>query len=383
MTNHATLSAQHYRDSTAHTVGTKEHPVPTVLIVVGTRPEVIKCKNLIRDLENSKEVRVIAASTGQQKDILPQIIAESHIEILPPANRYRYQRDASMPKRTAQSLDMIAKLIEREEVTATLVQGDTLSAYSGALASFLTHTRLIHLEAGVRSDDPWEPYPEEGLRRMISRMANEHVCLEQGAVQHLLEEQVPRRRIHLAQHPATSYLQEYFSTRSEVQTSDSVLVTFHRRERRAERLEKLTNTLLALRRIRPHTEIRIIRHPHVDLHALTDKIKDLTQLEPRSHTEFLNELAAAGCLLTDSAGTVEEATRLFVPTVSFRRAAENRSLGEGPIIKTEDEEAALSFLVDQLENRQHPRNLAERLSLSSVERQTAAECVISIVGKMI
>lgn len=353
----------------------KQTTRPVILVVVGTRPEVIKCQNMITGLSRRADIQLITATTGQHRDITPPILAELPLKTTTAAE---IESDVGgLAQRLARSLERLTELISRHDISTVVAQGDTLSAYTAALAAFLTPgTRLLHIEAGVRSTRTSEPYPEEGFRRMITNMTDNHICFEQQAVANLIREGVPYNRIQLTHHPAETYLPKVFAKRKLIPTRDMVLITFHRRERRADRLAKLTNILNLLRQARPATTIKVVKHPKVDLRPMAEMVEGLIQLDPMSHVAFLNELAQAGCLVTDSAGAVEESTRMLVPTLSFRQAVENRSLGPGPILHTEQVDVASRFIVHHLERRMPQRDFAGIQDEPTRERSRLEDCVL-------
>jgi UDP-N-acetylglucosamine 2-epimerase len=206
------------------------------------------------------------------------------------------------------------------------------------------------------------------------------LCFDTEAEQNLRHESIPHHRVMPAAHPSKDYLDELFDVGETVEVSPSVLVTFHRRERRSERQSLLIDLIARTAQHAPRVRFELFSHPGVDWseHRRLLNRLGVELAEPLPPSRFLRSLASATCVITDSAGVVEEASRLAVPCVSFRSAVENRAQGVGEIVATEDPEVAFEAVAVWLERSPAHR----RWNPSSEPRPRIADQIAVIVGDL-
>ena len=164
-----------------------------VMLVYGTRPEAIKMAPVVRELQRSTRLKPIVVLTGQHASMLEQvnadfgIAADHNLEIMAVGQ--------SLHHITSRALEGVARLIAAERPDVVLVQGDTSSAFSAALAAFYAQVPVAHLEAGLRTDDIYAPFPEEMNRRLTTRLASLHLVPTLSSRENLLRENVAGRTI--------------------------------------------------------------------------------------------------------------------------------------------------------------------------------------------
>jgi len=251
-----------------------------------------------------------------------------------------------------------------------VVQGDTISALAGAITSELLAIPFVHVEAGVRSRLRDDPFPEETSRRIISSITEMHVCFSEHTRENLLAEGVDPGTIVVAPHPARDRVDRVVSQHaSRVDEGQrgrfAVLVTVHRRERRKARAETLMALMNLLRDKHPDLAIGFVWHPglQADLGELRADLGDIgvEVVPPMPPDTFLDELAEAQLVITDSGGVAEEAQLLGRPLLILRSSAELR-LDERPVASTcasESPQVAGAFAL---------RSLAERATNARDER---------------
>ena len=140
-----------------------------LMVVVGTRPDTIKLAPLIGKLRAAPDLEPIVVSTGQHREMLDQAL--DLFSIRPHHDLYVMKHGQSLSGVTCRVLQGIKPVIQREKPDAVIVQGDTTTAFSGALAAFYEQVPVVHLEAGLRTGNPLSPYPEEMNRRLITQLS--------------------------------------------------------------------------------------------------------------------------------------------------------------------------------------------------------------------
>jgi UDP-N-acetylglucosamine 2-epimerase (non-hydrolysing) len=307
-----------------------------VALIFGTRPEAVKLLRLIQLLTEDERFAPQVVITGQHKDMPAEILAP-----------FGMRPDVDLGIMTAgQTLNqMVERIVPRlDELYASkrphlvVVQGDTTSAFAAALAGFHRGIPVAHIEAGLRSFDRFHPYPEEANRRMLSCVTDLHFAPTPYAAENLLREGVPREEVVVTGNTVVDSLLMALA-RAGLQSpppADTgrrmVLVTLHRREG-WEPVDGSEAPLQAiLRGIRGAAE----RFPEVDIvypvhhnprvrgpaEQILGSCRNVTLLDPQPYVPFVQLMARATVILTDSGGIQEEAPSLGVPVLVLRRTTE-------------------------------------------------------------
>jgi len=208
------------------------------------------------------------------------------------------------------------------------VQGDTLTAYSGARAAHDTSTVLAHVEAGLRTDTISDPFPEEWFRRRIARYASIHFSPSASATRNLLAEEVDAGSIHQVGNTGVDSLRMLLAEmRPAARTRDTVLVTLHRRENHDRNAGIVCDALIALTVARPNLRVLFPIHPNPRVSATIRRRLEahpaFDLVAPMSYRDFVFQAAAAALIISDSGGVQEEAphlgTHLLVPRCNTER----------------------------------------------------------------
>ena len=201
-----------------------------------------------------------------------------------------------------------------------VVQGDTMSALAGARAGVSLEVPVVHVEAGVRSGCPDEPWPEEGYRREITRLASWHYAATTTAFANLLVEGVSERFVRLTGNPVVSALARYTPAKPRAPEA-YIVVTMHRREWLARgRAQEFYQDLCQACAEHPALTVHWLLHPHTAQHVvLHDAPSNLCIGQPLPYAAMASLLSYACGILTDSGGLVEEAATLGVPSAIMRR----------------------------------------------------------------
>jgi UDP-N-acetylglucosamine 2-epimerase (non-hydrolysing) len=305
-----------------------------VLTVFGTRPEAVKLGPVIHELSrHPDEIVSRVCVTAQHRDMLDQVL---EIFGLVPDYDLDVMQDNQTPTQVASTvLARLEPILRDERADWVLVQGDTTTVAVAALAAFYARARVGHVEAGLRTGDRWQPFPEEINRRVAGVIADRHFAPTERARQNLLREDVPDARILVTGNPGIDALRWITAkpAPSEVASLEApagarlLLVTAHRRENFGEPLESIC---LALRDLveRYRDAIRIVypvhRNPNVwgPAHQLLAGVPHITLCPPLDYLTNLHLMQRAYLVATDSGGIQEEATGLGVPALVLREVTE-------------------------------------------------------------
>ena len=283
-----------------------------ILISFGTRPEYIKLKPVMDACtQHGKPYKVLY--TGQHLDLLPQeaiSYVDIHLEIKNGPNR----------------LDSIVASLMNQDMTffdasRVMVQGDTTSAFAVALAAFHRKIPVIHLEAGLRTYDNDNPYPEEFNRQAISRLAAVHLCPSQMDYNNLITEKV-QGSVHVV---GNTVLDNLLGV--ETSYTNKVLITMHRRENHAN-LDKWFTVFEKIAVNNPELNFQFISHPNPNVQKHLHLLNKVYINKPMVHGDFINFLADCKFLITDSGGLQEESSFLRKKSIVCRHKTErNAGLG--------------------------------------------------------
>lgn len=326
--------------------------------VFGTRPEYIKLAPLIHQLQKNKNVKLQIVHTGQHREL--GMDTGSYFEI-----QDALQLAIDPTDRT--NLNTLYLKIHKElnhqfnnqkRPFSVIVQGDTLSAYTAAETAYLRNIPVYHVEAGLRTHQTAEPWPEEAFRIMISRFSSLHFAPTESAKENLIKEGISPKQIFItgntvtdafidirakypelfrnsdlsnAHHhselpdktPKSDYLPSFQDQKKQL------LLTLHRRENREKEQNEVGEALKEYLRTHPTHFLSVIRHPNPASHFLIHRLKNVPQVEildPLTYPEFLNKMSSMDLILTDSGGLQEEAPLLGIPVIVLRNKTERPEL---------------------------------------------------------
>ncbi len=301
-----------------------------LLIVFGTRPEAIKMAPLIKHLRADAGFRLTIGVTAQHRQMLDPIL--DWFQITPDVDLDLMQPDQTLADLTALALQGVSRLIEQVQPDLVLVQGDTTTAMAAAMAAFYRQVPIGHLEAGLRTYNLGNPFPEEANRRLISVMAVLHFAPTITARDALLREQIDPLRVYLTGNTVIDALQwtvqQPFELRLEPywQRGRLILVTAHRRESFGADFEQICHALRQIAARNPDVQIVYPVHlnPHVQepVYRLLGGLERVHLIAPLPYPDFVHLLAHAELVITDSGGLQEEAPALGKPVLVLRRATE-------------------------------------------------------------
>lgn len=308
-----------------------------ILVVFGTRPEAIKLFPVVAALRRDGQFATRVCVTGQHRDMLDQVLAMSGI--VPDHDLDLMRPDQTLDDLTAALLTGIGAVLDSERPDWVVVQGDTASAMAAGLAAYYRRIRVAHVEAGLRSGDIHQPWPEEVNRRILATFAALHFAPTEAAAAALRAEGVPAGAIHVtgntvidalhwvvartAQQPGLAHAltphERRFAGRR------IIAVTCHRRENFGGGIERIAAAIRALAEREDVAAIYPV-HPNPNVretvHRVLAGLANVVLLEPLDYPHFARLLALADLVLTDSGGVQEEATALGKPVLVMRETTE-------------------------------------------------------------
>jgi UDP-N-acetylglucosamine 2-epimerase (non-hydrolysing) len=299
-----------------------------VAIVIGTRPEAIKLAPIVRHLNSSPILRPVVISTGQHLDMVDQMLEALDVQV---DVELRVMQDRqSLPALTASLMAALSGALEKVHPDAVLVQGDTTSAFIGALAAFYAHIPVGHVEAGLRSGSLDNPFPEELNRRLITRIARWNFAPTALAASRLLAEGVRDDQVLVTGNTVIDNLLWALGsgrTGSSPFATDRrhVLVTLHRRETQGPAMTRIAEVLMSLVN-RDDVEVVLPMHPspavRESLIPGVDSHPALRLIEPLDYFDFIAAMGEADLIITDSGGVQEEAPIFGTPVLVVRETTE-------------------------------------------------------------
>lgn len=309
-----------------------------VMVIVGTRPEVIKMVPVIKALRDAAVERIVCAS-GQHREMLAQALdvfaikPDISLDVMAPGQTLN-----GLSARLLEALDQSLSDVQPDWV---LVQGDTTTALCGGLAAFYRGIRVAHVEAGLRTGNLASPFPEEANRRLLAQIATLHFAPTRAARTALLGEGIPPGAVCLTGNTVVDAIGMALDIISQTEKSEIlmrvlaeagdkplVLVTCHRRESLGGPLEEICHLLkrLAVRYENFHWVFPVHLNPCVQepVHRILTGIANLSLIGPVDYLTNLNFIARAALVVSDSGGIQEEAPSFGVPVVVMRNHTERR-----------------------------------------------------------
>jgi UDP-N-acetylglucosamine 2-epimerase (non-hydrolysing) len=307
-----------------------------ILCIFGTRPEVIKLAPVIHEAGQREDIEIIVCSTGQHREMLDQALGVFGIE--PDIALTVMRENQDLAALTARLLEGLAHAIEESSPDTVMVQGDTTSAFAGALAAFYAGVPVAHVEAGLRTGHLDSPFPEELNRVMIGRMAHWHFPPTRTAADNLAREGVPQEQVLITGNTVVDSIgfvrHRWDKGLFPVGAPDLdkgrglVLVTAHRRENFGGGLERIADAITRLAVRFPGHEFVFPVHlnPRVrePMHSKLGDITNVHLIEPVDFETNLYLQSRADLIITDSGGIQEESPTFGVPTVVMRSHTERR-----------------------------------------------------------
>jgi UDP-N-acetylglucosamine 2-epimerase (non-hydrolysing) len=307
------------------------------LVLLGTRPEAIKLFPVINRLKAEKHVAVTVCATAQHRELLDQVLKLA--KVVPDFDLNVMTANQSLDHLSARLLAEIGEVLDQVRPSRVIVQGDTATAMTGALAAYYHRTPVSHVEAGLRSGDIYAPWPEEVNRKIVGSIADQHFAPTERAARALKSENVPEGRIHVT---GNTVIDALIIAKAAVESDPSlasrwddirkhhgnrriILVTCHRRENFGDGVLNIVEALLTILS-REDVAIVLPVHPNPNVQdvfaARLSGHPRVILISPQEYTDFVSLLSLAYLVLTDSGGVQEEAPTFGKPVLVMRETTE-------------------------------------------------------------
>ena len=308
-----------------------------ILVVFGTRPEAIKLFPVIHALKDDPRFECVVCVSAQHRQMLDQVLEIAGI--VPDHDLDVMQPDQTLDALTASLLTGLGKVMDQVKADRVIVQGDTATAMTGALAAYYRKVPVDHVEAGLRSNNVYHPWPEEVNRKIIGAMASLHFAPTATSAAALINENVDPARVHVtgntvidALHWVSAKIKAEPALASGLAELEAMFadkriigVTSHRRENFGEGMEQIAQ---AIREIaaRPDTAVIFPVHLNPNVRKVMNErlsgLSNVALIEPLDYPHFARLLNIAEIMLTDSGGVQEEAPALGKPVLVMRETTE-------------------------------------------------------------
>lgn len=300
-----------------------------VLVILGTRPEAIKLAPVILELSKDPHTKPIVVATAQHREMLDQVL--ELFKITPD-----YDLDLMIPNQTlfhvtGKAIQGFEDVLKKVQPGLVLVQGDTTTTVMGALAGFYKKIPIGHVEAGLRTGNKYSPFPEEINRKMVSVLTDFHFAPTKGNKQNLLSEGVLPEKIFVTGNTVidallmtiqSDFTHEVFKGNYE----KLILVTAHRRENFGTPIRNIFKAIRYVAKNNPR--FRFVYPVHLNNNVkkpaleLLNELSNVKLLAPLEYYAFVNIMARADLILSDSGGIQEEAPSLGKPVLVLRNETE-------------------------------------------------------------
>lgn len=356
-----------------------------LLFVFGTRPEVIKLAPLINRAKQNPAFDVVVCSTGQHREMVAPFLELFNLNLDYDLELMKQKPD--LGELVSQSMSGVSKLIKKEKPDYVIVQGDTATCMAAGMAAFLEKTKVVHVEAGLRSGDMFSPWPEEFNRRVVGLTSTIHCAPTKRSASNLKSEGYPERDVFITGNtvidalfdarkimekgalPALEKKYSFLNSKKRL-----ILVTTHRRESFGEGLKNIFETLVTLSE---QNEVQILFAVHLNpevrktvTSVLGGKAKwvgeagfesaSIILCDPLPYLDFIYLMDKSYFIMSDSGGVQEEAPALGKPVLVLREVTERVEAIESgcAVLVGSEKTKIISFATELLKNGEKYKSMS-------------------------
>ena len=302
-----------------------------VLSIFGTRPEAIKMAPLVKELNKRDEIESIVCVSAQHREMLDQVLET--FDIKPDYDLNIMKQGQTLSEITSRVLMGLEDVIKETKPDIILVHGDTTTTFAGALAAFYNQVDIGHVEAGLRTNDKYSPFPEEMNRQMVDCMTDMYFAPTELSKENLLNENIDEDKIFITGNTAidamaTTVKEDYKHPELDWIKNDErmILLTAHRRENLGDPMRSMFKAIKRI--VEEFSDVKVIYPIH-----LNPKVREVANeilsdcdrvrlIEPLEVFDFHNFINKSYLILTDSGGIQEEAPHLGKPVLVLRNTTE-------------------------------------------------------------
>lgn len=311
-----------------------------IICTVGTRPEAIKMAPVILELKKQPWATVRVLATAQHREMLDQVMA--FFDIVPDIDLNIMKPNQNLTELTARLLVELDKVLLEEQPDVVLAQGDTTTVFAMALACFYRRIPFGHVEAGLRTWDIQNPFPEEANRVLAGRLTRWHFAPTESSKDNLLREGIPATDITVTGNTVIDALLMTAQKDLEIGVDIDpkkrlILVTSHRRENFGEPIKNICSALKTLAERNSDIQILYPVHPNPNVHdvahAMLGDIDNIILCKPLDYAPFIAAMKRAYLIISDSGGVQEEAPALGIPVLVLREETERPEAVDMGVVK--------------------------------------------------
>lgn len=305
-----------------------------VMSVFGTRPEAIKMAPLVKELMKNEHIESIVCVTAQHREMLDQVL--EIFDLKPDYDLNIMRQRQTLAGITTRALEGLSDVMAEAKPDLVLVHGDTTTTFAGALAAYYNQIKVGHVEAGLRTYDKYQPFPEEMNRKLTGALTDIHLSPTKLAKEHLLLENVPEKDIYITGNTVidalkTTIEENYKFTVDELNNIDFknkkvIAMTAHRRENLGEPLENICKAVKRI--VEKYEDVEVVYAVHKNP-AVRDVVFDILGnnnrihlLDPLDLKDMHNLMSRSYLVLTDSGGLQEEVPSMGKPVLVLRNVTE-------------------------------------------------------------
>mgnify|MGYP004559653775 FL=1 len=302
-----------------------------VMSIFGTRPEAIKMAPLVKELEKRKNIESIVCVTAQHREMLDQVLET--FDIKPDYDLNIMKQGQTLGDVTTRALTGLEEVIKEARPDIVLVHGDTTTTFAGALAAFYNQVAIGHVEAGLRTDNKYSPYPEEMNRQMVDRLSDMYFAPTEISKNNLLKEHINESKIYITGNTAIDAMSTTVDnnyTHKELEWikpgERMILLTAHRRENLGEPMRHIFRAIKRI--VDEFDDVKVIYPIHMNpkVREVANEVfvgdDKINLIEPLEVFDFHNFQNKSYIILTDSGGIQEEAPSLGKPVLVLRDTTE-------------------------------------------------------------
>ena len=302
-----------------------------VMSIFGTRPEAIKMAPLVKELEKRENIESIVCVTAQHREMLDQVLET--FDIKPDYDLNIMKQGQTLGDVTTRALTGLEEVIKEARPDIVLVHGDTTTTFAGALAAFYNQVAIGHVEAGLRTDNKYSPYPEEMNRQMVDRLSDMYFAPTEISKNNLLKENIIESKIYITGNTANDAMSTTVDknyTHKELEWikpgERMILLTAHRRENLGEPMRHIFRAIKRI--VDEFDDVKVIYPIHMNpkVREVANEVFDgddkVKLIEPLEVFDFHNFQNKSYIILTDSGGIQEEAPSLGKPVLVLRDTTE-------------------------------------------------------------
>jgi len=318
-----------------------------ILVLFGTRPEVIKLVSLINALKKYHNIKLILCSTGQQREILKEVLSLFELNVDIDLDLMMQNQD--LYDITSSALTKLRDVYSQVAPDYVVVQGDSTTAFVASLAAYYSKIKIVHIEAGLRSNNIYSPYPEELNRKIITNIGYLHFAPTKQAKDNLIKENIEQSKVFVTGNTVIdtiSIIKEMLDKNDEIVEAKInkydfnilekiyILITLHRREKFGKDLEDILFVIKQL--AEKHPELNFVYPVHINPNVsvpvknILSGIDNIKLLNPLDYLNFIYLMSKCEFIMSDSGGVQEECYVFRKPIIVLRDITErNESVSAG------------------------------------------------------